>query len=499
MAFEYGLFDYFSDPVTKGDPVIMGIAKSIEPGPYLGAFYQAMGAPETRLTQKEYEVYDATKNTRDGILGATPWDNDDIAGLSVSADAAKGLTIGHVLKVGSEYVVVKAVNRANNTIEVRGRGAAGTTPAAHDAGSAFKVVSFAGADSDLKYVTGVSEVTNVYRNFIHTIFEVMDWEEHATLVRKGMTPANATIKLYRDAQIRVIEILARSCIWSRKYKALTRDERWMAAGLLQQLADTNGGARTCLSYNAAGPITDAKVKATLKEIFDRGGNPDTILLSSTNKGYFNNLLGACNLDEQLVSSRDNHTAGGVYATGYDYEGHKLRLMVDQDIPDDIIPIVTLSKCKKQWLDGDGLRVKDEPTQSSREYRKSMQGSLTYIVEGVGHDHTFMSGVDGGPTEKVTKVAIQGIGDGVQFPVSGTVGGGITATGAVSSTGTVTATGILIRQITVNADSEVPAASADNLGFRVKIGTAWTEGTKIVTAVVGEVYASNGAAWVKQSV
>ena len=50
---------------------------------------------------------------------------------------------------------------------------------------------------------------------------------------------------------------------------------------------------------------------------------------------------------------------------------------------------------------------------------------------------------------------------------------------------------------MNADADVPAASADNFGFCVKIGTGWTEGTKIVTAVAGEVYASNGTAWIKQ--
>ena len=39
----------------------------------------------------------------------------------------------------------------------------------------------------------------------------------------------------------------------------------MSAGLLQQLTDTNSGARTVLQYNASGPISDAKIKAALKE------------------------------------------------------------------------------------------------------------------------------------------------------------------------------------------------------------------------------------------
>lgn len=471
MSFEFGQYDYFSDPVTMRQPVIMGIAKTIAMGPYEGAFYQSMTAPEIKLESKEFEVYTRTDFLRDGVIGSTAWDNTTTTGLSISADAAKSLTIGHVLKVDDEYVIVKSVNRDANTIDVRGRGAGDTTPAAHNAGAQFKVVSCAGDDVDLKSMTGAYNTTSVYSNYIHTIFEVIDWTQHGTMVRKGMTPENATIALYADAMKNVARLLARSCIWSRKHKAIDSNDRWMSAGLLQQLSDTNGGKRTVLKYDAAGPLTDAKIKAALKEIFDRGGNPDTIWVSSTNKSYFNNLLGACNVEETLSSSREQHTAGGIYANAYDYEGHKLLLKVDNDLPDDVIPIVTQSCCKKQWLDGDGLQSKVEPTQSSREFRKSIQGSLGYHIEGVGSNHTYLFNVAGGPTEKVTKVAIQGIGTGVRMPT--------------------------YQQITVHADSDVPTAAAANIGLRVEIGAAWTSGTQIATAVKGEVYASNGTAWIKQ--
>lgn len=52
-----------------------------------------------------------------------------------------------------------------------------------------------------------------------------------------------------------------------------------------------------------------------------------------------------------------------------------------------------------------------------------------------------------------------------------------------------------QQITVNFDAEVPDASG-NSGLRVRVGTAWTSGTKIATAVVGEIWASNGTAWTR---
>lgn len=470
MSFEFGQFDYFSDPVTSSNPVIMAVAKSLKTGPYLGTFYQAMSAPDVKLDSKEYKVYTRTDYLRDGVIGGN-WDSSSVTGLSVSAEAAKCLTVGHVLKIGDEYVIVKEVNRANNTIAVRGRGAASTTAAAHAKGAAFTVVSFAGDDVDLKQMTGVYNITNVYENYVHTVFEVMDWTKHGTLVRQGMTPETATAVLYTDAMKNVSRLLARSCIHGRKHKAVTRDDRYMSAGLIQQLADTENGKRTVLKYDAAGPLTDEKLKAALKEHFDRGGNGDTILCSSTNKAYLNNLLGACNVHEELISDRDEHTAGGIYCNAYDYEGHKLKIVVDQDIPDDMIPIVTLASCKKQWLNGDGLQVKDEPSASSREFRKSIQGSLGYHIEGVGQDHTLLFNVNGGPTEKVKKVVIQGVNTSVALPT--------------------------YQQITVHSDADVPAASAANLGLRVLVGTAWSSGTTIATAAAGEVYASNGTGWVKQ--
>lgn len=83
-----------------------------------------------------------------------------------------------------------------------------------------------------------------------------------------------------------------------------------------------------------------------------------------------------------------------------------------------------------------------------------------------------------------------------------ISGDIAATGAISASGEISATGPVLSTGSVNhitevdADADVPAASADNKGQIILIGTGWTEGTQIATAVEGEFWASNGAAWVK---
>ena len=402
MSFEFGQYNEFSDSVAANDPVIFAIAKSITLGRNTGTFYQAMNPVDLTLDSKQYDIYGRTKTSRNGVIGASNWDDDDTTGLSMTAAACKGLTVGHVLEIGTERVIVKSVNRTNNTIDVLARGAAGTTAAAHTAGAAFKVVGFAGSDTDLKNVESVNEITNVFQNFIQTVFETFDWTQHADLVAKGLSETQASIRLAREAEIRVAEMLATMSINGKKEKQTSATTRYMAAGLLQQLTDTASSTREVLTYNASGVLTEAKLMAALKQVFENGA-PDTIWCSPTVKTYINNL-NIANSALALNANKNDHTGGGNYITHIDYEGAILAVRVDRDMPDANLAIVTQSSIKKGWLKNDGLRMCDEPTKSSRELRKSFQGSIGFMVEGVGQDHILVTGITGGPTERVFKTA-----------------------------------------------------------------------------------------------
>ena len=470
MSFEFGFFHEFSDSVTKGDPIIAAVAKVITPGIYEGAFFQSMNPMSVPLTQKTFEIYTRSKTVRDGATGSAQWSESAVSNLSVTATAAKGLTIGHVLKIGDEVVIVKAVNRSANTIDVYGRGAGGTTAAVHGAGTPFKVIGFAGADEDLKNVESISESSGKYTNYVQTFFETINWMKHGDLLRKGLTDSQAKTTLLKEAEIRFARLLSIASVLGVKQEAVDGTNRYMSAGLIAQLADTAGGKRAPYSYNANGPLSDEVMRASIKEVLDNGGIVDTIWVSPTNKGFLNNLCSAV-YDPDVAPGNKNHVAGGIYANAYDYEGLIIPIKVDNAIPDDIIPIVNSADIKKGWLEGDGIVLKDEPTLSSREMRKSLQGSCGFEVDNVGVNHTYIHGIAGGPAEKVKKVVIQGVGTGAVLPT--------------------------VSQITVHADNDVPAAAASNFGMRVEIGTGWTSGTKIVTATAREIYASNGVSWIRQ--
>jgi hypothetical protein len=417
MAFEFGQYNEFSDSVTISSPTIMAIAKAIELGHFVGQFFQGMIAPQASIRTKAFKVFSRSQTSRDGVIGdgaAGGWDNNDVTGLKMTAAVLKGLTVGHVLQVADEVVIIKAVDRSANTIDVWARGAGSTTPAAHADQVAYKVIGFAGDDTDLKNVESMNETTNAYENYVQTIFEVIDWTKHGELVRQGMAAENATILLFREAEIRVARNLSRMAIWGVKQAPVVGGTRSMSSGLLQQLNDANSGNRNVFKYNAAGVLTETKLRAALKQVFDAGGSPDAIWVSPTVKGYIN-LFNMANASLVIGTNPDNKTAG-MHINAIDYEGAILAVRVDADIPNDKLAIVKQASCKKAWLEGDGLTQKDEPTQSSREMRKSLQGSLGFLIEDVGTDHTFVYGITGGPAERETKVSITN----ASLPISGTL-------------------------------------------------------------------------------
>lgn len=398
MAFNFGQFSEFSDDVTIADPTIMAVAKAIELGPFHGKFYQAMGAPAAPIQTKTFKIYNRTLTSRNGATDAA-WNGTSTAGLGISDDALKGLTIGHVLDIAGEVVIIKEIDRNAGTISVHKRGEGGTTAAAHDSGTTFDVIGFAGADSDLKNVESVTEATTEWENYVQTVFETMDWLKHGELTRQGLSSSSAIQVLVREAEIRIARLLSAMSIRGVKAKATSAGGRYMSAGLLTQLSDKERNGR---KFNVDGVLTEAKFIAALKELFDAGGSANTIWVSPTVKPYINAFVGA-NSSVTLTDSKANHTAGGIYVDSYNYEGAILNVRVDADMPNDRIAIVNQGKCKKGWLSDDGLRMVDEPTGSSREKRKSLQGSIGFMIEDVGSDHTLLYGITGGTTDRIYKV------------------------------------------------------------------------------------------------
>jgi cellulose biosynthesis protein BcsQ len=68
------------------------------------------------------------------------------------------------------------------------------------------------------------------------------------------------------------------------------------------------------------------------------------------------------------------------------------VLIDGDMPNDKMAIVTKNDLQVGWLADDALTNVVEPTLSSREKRESLQGSVGFIVENVGYNHLEIYGL-----------------------------------------------------------------------------------------------------------
>ena len=393
MSFNYGIVNDFSDSNSIGDPVIAALAKVIKMPKFKGNLYQRMSSPMVPLTQKTFDVYSRSKNTRNGVIGTSggsDWGSTTATtGLTMPAAALLGLSIGHVLKVDNEVMVIKAIDRSANTVDVFARGAGGTTGATHSTGAAFTVIGFAARDTDLKNVSSASESTLKYTNYIQTVFETLDWEKGAELIRKGLAAETVLGILRQEAAVRVAEMLSVQAIHGLKQLG-SASIPYMSAGVLSQLEDTVSGARPVQLYNASSAALDeTKLRAALDQIF-AVGSPDGIVLNLTNANKFLTFDGA-GLDVMVGVDRKD-TGVGRFVDHYDYNGVRLDLIVDTDMPTSKIAICTMADLKKGWLVGDELKTAKEPDASSREHRDSIQGSVGFLVENVGYSHLEIYGL-----------------------------------------------------------------------------------------------------------
>lgn len=393
MAFAVGQVSDFSDTNSLPSNVISALAKGVNLPRFKGALYQAMGAPMVPITNKAYDVYSRSKTARSGIIGTaggSDWGSTvATTALPIPAGNLAGVTIGHVLKVDNEIMVVKAVNRSANTVDVFARGAAGTTAATHSTGAAFTVIGYAARDTDLKNIESFSEATLKCTNYVQTVFELLDWTKGAELERHGLASDNVLAILRQEAMFRTAETLSVMAI--RGVKQLgTANVPYMSSGLLASLEDTAGSTRPVQLYNASSAALDeTKLCAALDQIF-AVGSPDTIVTSLGNANKFKTFSGA-GKDVTIATDRMD-TGQGRFIDHYDYNGVRLNILIDTDMPSDKVAIVTMGSLKKGWLAGDMLTTKEEPTLSTRERRESIQGSVGFLVENVGYDHIEIYGL-----------------------------------------------------------------------------------------------------------
>lgn len=388
MPVDVGVQTQYDDSVSINDPQILAFAEQIQLGRYEGQVYEALSAPEQAVTREKFRVGSRTRTALSGTIGTgagTGWvDGTATTSLPMSEAQIAVLVIGMAMQVESEVVVVKSIDRAAFTINVYERGAGNTSGASHADNVAFTIIGHAINDTDAFNVEAIRERTEDYENYCQLVFVPI--EQTFTDRTEARKYFDQNPQLQKEALDRIFRMLCQATVRGVK-RAGTDSIPPMTAGVLDQLQDTAGGARTPLRYNVNGAFTEDKLKAALDLAFQYGA-PDEIWLSPTNKKILDPLT------EQFIrmGKTEARRAGTDNIEEYEYQGHVLKIRQDQAYTNDRVSIVTKSSVHKGWKKGDVLKFAEEPPKSSRQSRWSYNGKWFCAVRGVGRDHVDMYGI-----------------------------------------------------------------------------------------------------------
>ena len=384
---DIGLHLTLSDTESILDPEVLAIADRITPmqAKEFGKVWDLFTVREAPFKTDEYEIltrnYTAPQVTLGTVGSGVDWNStSDTTALPITSGTIDRLTVGDVLLVDSEIVVVKSVDRSGYTIDVYERGAGDTTGATHATSAVAQIIGNAHVEGTVD-AEAMAEQTAKLTNYMQIAEEVVDLsKEDSDQSRKvGMT---ADV-LKSEAMERVMRDLARAAIYGTA-RAGTASIPAMTRGLISHLNDISGGIKT----SVGGAFTETALKDILDDVREAGGTVNAIVLSVANKRIANGFTGA----DQVQTTREDRL-GGKVLDGYIADGFgSIPFVVDIDFPNDKVAVVNSRFMQKGWKQGDELRFVPETNVSSREKKETLQGKFGLAVEGIGKTHGLLTSI-----------------------------------------------------------------------------------------------------------
>lgn len=383
---DLGLHKTHDDSTSKLDPEVLSIAKRITrtQSPEFGRVWDLFQAKDAPFQTDEFEIY-VRNYTQPNIevtasAGSADWDTDSATtDLPVGSDYVNRITIGDVIKVEDEIVVVKAVDRSANTIDVYERGAGESTAAAHGTDAITADVIGNAHEEGKVEAESMAEDTSLFTNYLQLVEEKVDLSKADSDQARKTGRTEDTLKT--EAMERVFQDLARTAI-----HGVSREPSDTMPGMtrgLEQWLQLSGG----LTTNIGGAFTKNALDGAIKNIRAKGGAPTGIVMSVNNKYEFNSFTSA----DQVNQDVNERTAGRIIERYLADGVGSLPVIVDIDMPDDKVAIVDSRKMKKGWKVNDELKFVEEPS-NSRQKLQTLQGKFGLAVENVGQSHALLTGL-----------------------------------------------------------------------------------------------------------
>lgn len=389
---DIGLHTTLKDSNSAQTPQVLAIAASITPlmAKEFGRVWDSFTTRPTPYQTDEYEILTRNYTVPEVVVTASgsgsDWDTTtDTTDLPVSSATIDRITVGDILLVENEIVVVKSVNRSTNTIDVYERGAGDTEAAAHGTSAITAKIIGSAHEEGKTDGEALAETTNKLTNYCQLVEEVIDLtKEDSDQARKIGITADV---LRQEAMERVMRKLARTAIYGVARQG-TASIPAMTRGLLSHLNDVSGAIKT----SVGGAFTEAALKNILDDVRSAGGSVNAIVLSVKNKRIVNqNFTGAST--SQFPAGAGATQTGGIVLDSYLADGFgAIPFVVDIDMPDDKVAVVNTRYMEKGWKVNDELRFVPETNVGSRERKETLQGKFGLAVSGVGRTHGLLTNI-----------------------------------------------------------------------------------------------------------
>lgn len=292
-----------------------------------------------------------------------------IGDVTFTVGNAYGYQVGDLLQCESEIIRVTAL--ASSTTLTVTRGYAGTAAAGHTAKVMYNLGSAAAENATAP--AGVSLDADRFYNYVQTFDRAVDLstDEIAQMSAEMGNPINVQLE---RITLFFWKLFAQAAFYGVRYEDTTNKIHVM--GGVNQFLSTN-------VTNVAGALTVAAIDANILAIVNAGGNPDTIVLSPTQKQKLDAL------DSNIVRTgkRNSDHVGGnpivmTWQSGVlDYE---LDVVVDHTIKTDELYILDTSYIQLVPLVNNGihgaLSVIDATTPGQDGIRKVLRAKYTLVFK-----------------------------------------------------------------------------------------------------------------------
>lgn len=277
--------------------------------------------------------------------------------------------VDDLLKLEDEVIRVSAIASATTLTVVRAQAGTSDPGSTHTAVSALYIGNAKVENSDAG--ESVTDGTNRLYNYVQTFDRVVELSTHeiAQLSTQEGNPMTAQVK---RRYIEAVRNLTAALFYGERY-ADTSNKRYFAGGL-KYFITTNVTA-------VGGALTITNLDALIKSIVDAGGNPDTIVVSTTQKQKLDAL------DNSLIrTGKASRVGGGGISTTWQSGvlNTPLEIIVDHTVNTDELWVIDSSsisvKPMKNNGAGHGFKLVDATTPGQDGKKTRILGHYTFQVD-----------------------------------------------------------------------------------------------------------------------